>query len=121
VGLGWLELWAIARYDLGIGLGEFGELTLAQFEALLDRHHEAHRRRMAAAGVVAAAVYNSQRTKDSDPLVNAVDFIPASLSELSQADSEPEDEGELTLDLLAEFFGARKKPSVIQVRERKDG
>jgi len=76
---------------------------------------------MAAAGVVAAAVYNSQRTKDSDPLVNAADFIPASLSELSRVD-EPEEEPELTLDLLAEFFGARRKaPGAIVAPERKDG
>jgi hypothetical protein len=65
---------------------------------------------MAAAGVIAAAVYNSQRSKDSDPLVDPGDFVPRPLREIAHQPAEEEDEGELTIDVLAEFFGARKNP-----------
>jgi len=63
---------------------------------------------MAAAGVVAAAVYNAQRTKDSDPLVNAADFIPPTLGEISREPEAEEEEGELTIEELSAFFGAKK-------------
>ena len=65
---------------------------------------------MAAAGAVAAAIYNAQRTKETDPLVNAADFIPPTLGEISRPE-QPEEEGELTLETLSAFFGV-KKPDV---------
>lgn len=76
--LEWLELWAIARYDLGItSYDEFGRLTLAQFEALLDRKMEEHRRSMLCAGVVASTVANSAPFGDPKrKAISPMDFVP---------------------------------------------
>ncbi len=70
----WLKLWAIARSDLGLGIDEFGCLSEAQLDALLERRIEFYRR---TTGTVAAAIYNANpfRGKDSDP-ISAFDFFP---------------------------------------------
>lgn len=63
---------------------------------------------MWAAGTVAAAVYNTNRSNASDPVANASDFVPKSLSEMSQPiDEIPQPEPEI--EALAAFFGTRKE------------
>jgi hypothetical protein len=64
---------------------------------------------MAAAGTIAAAVFNSQRTKESDPVRHPAEFIPKPLHELVRAIDEPEVEEPLTIEELSSFFGAVKK------------
>jgi hypothetical protein len=63
---------------------------------------------MLAAGEIAAAVYNTNRSSSSDPVVSAADFIPKPYSEISQRDDEIE-ESELDIDTVAEFFGVRER------------
>ena len=72
---GWRELWAVARYDLGLSDREFGELTSVEFEALLDRRTEERNRAQLNAGIVAAAICNAFRGQDSKP-VSPIDFVP---------------------------------------------
>jgi hypothetical protein len=72
-----MEIWAIARYDLRIEEHEIGRLTLGLFDALLDRHLEAHRRRMLYAGVVAAEIWNANPFGSADrKAISALDFVP---------------------------------------------
>ncbi len=52
-------------------------MTPAMLDALLDRHLEAHRGRMMAAGTVAAAVYNAAPFRERGArLVEPMDFVP---------------------------------------------
>jgi hypothetical protein len=52
-------------------------LTLGLFDALLDRHLEAHRRQMLYAGITAAAIYNAAPfgAPDRKP-ASPLDFVP---------------------------------------------
>lgn len=56
---------------------EVGQLNLELFDALLDRHLEAHRRQMLYAGVVAAELWNASPFGTADRKhVSALDFVP---------------------------------------------
>jgi hypothetical protein len=63
---------------------------------------------MAAAGEVAAAVYNTNRGKESDPVLSAADFVPRAL-DAPEPDSEPEADADPAA--LAAFFRAVPKVS----------
>jgi hypothetical protein len=72
-----MEIWAIARYDLGIEEAEVGRLTLGLFDGLLDRHLEAHRRSMLYAGVVAAELWNASPYRgEKAKYISPLAFVP---------------------------------------------
>lgn len=63
---------------------------------------------MWAAGEIAAAIYNTNRSEKSDPVLSAADFVPKPLSEISKP-AEPEPE--LDIERLAAFLGTRRDES----------
>ena len=69
------ELWAVARYDLGLSDDEFGELTPAMFQALCNRRNVRIKYERFANAQTAAAVYNVNRVKADDPIISAMDFV----------------------------------------------
>jgi hypothetical protein len=67
----------LARYDLGLSDGEFGQLNPAAFDALLSRKWESEKRSFLRAGIVAAAIYNANPFRDKNAkAVNPLDFVP---------------------------------------------
>jgi hypothetical protein len=71
----WLDLWAIAKYDLGLSYEEFADLTPAMFSALCARRNMKSKHDRFAAGMVAAAVYNVHRANADAPVLTAFDFV----------------------------------------------
>jgi hypothetical protein len=56
---------------------EVGRLTLGLFDALLDRHIEAHRRQMLYAGVIAAELWNTSPYRgENAEHVSPLDYVP---------------------------------------------
>lgn len=74
-------MWAVSRYDYGLTDEEFGCLQLPQFWMLWDRHLESFKRLCYGAGLVAAAIYNCNRTESTQRLFSPIDFIPQTLAE----------------------------------------
>lgn len=68
-------MWAFARYDLRLSDDEFGGLSYAQLEVLVDRYKEDQRRQFLHSGIVASAIINMLRAPDSKP-VKPTDFVP---------------------------------------------
>jgi hypothetical protein len=64
----------MCRRDLGVRSEEFDEITLAEVEALNFRRMIGIRHRLYAAGVIAAAVWNSQIVEGRK--VTPFDFVP---------------------------------------------
>jgi tetraacyldisaccharide-1-P 4'-kinase len=64
----------MARFDLGLSLEEFGQMTPRMFDALLERRHIEFRYQLLAAATVAATVINVNR-RPSDPPVSPYDFV----------------------------------------------
>ncbi len=65
----------MARFDLGITLDEFWDLTPGMFQALCKRRNIAIRYDRYASALTASAVYNVHRGSADDPVVVAYDFI----------------------------------------------
>jgi hypothetical protein len=78
-----LEVWSVARYDLGLPEDEVGRLTLAEYDALIKRKEAEDNRAQLNAGIVAAAVYNTMAGGIDGKAVMPHDFVPA----LKQAES----------------------------------
>lgn len=80
----WDDLWAVARYDLGISEQEFWALTPRQFNLLVERHEEAQtaqfKRDALFFGSVICAQLNLWRGKH-DPALKPVDIFPGILGE----------------------------------------
>lgn len=74
-------MWAVARYDFGLTHEEFGRLSLAQFAALWDRRSCDWKRSCYLQGIIASCIYNVHRTKDSDHIFSAQDFVPRPATE----------------------------------------
>jgi hypothetical protein len=70
-----VDLWSIARYDLGLSLSEFAELTPSMFAALCKRRNIRLKHERFANALTAAAVYNVNRSKAEDPMTTAFDFV----------------------------------------------
>jgi hypothetical protein len=70
-----MELWAVARYDFGLSWKEFEELTPKMFQALGKRRVVAQRYERYAHALTASAVYNTSRTKEDQPMLEAFDFV----------------------------------------------
>jgi hypothetical protein len=70
-----MELWAIARYDLGLSSREFWELSWDQFEALLARYKLSLERSDYHAALICAVLANIHRSKDSK-VFRPQDFMP---------------------------------------------
>lgn len=69
-------MWAIAHYDFGLSDEEFGDLTPALFEALLDRKVAAEKKEFLQTGILAAAIINyAGRIHEGQP-VNPLAFVP---------------------------------------------
>ncbi|MGA9135549.1 MAG: hypothetical protein WB384_26360, partial [Candidatus Sulfotelmatobacter sp.] len=60
----------MARYDLGLSVEEFEELTPGMFQALCKRRNIRIKYERYANAQTAAAVYNTARTKADDPMVH---------------------------------------------------
>jgi hypothetical protein len=82
-----LDLWAIARYDLSLSLGEFEELTPASFQALCKRRNIRFKYERFTAAIVASAIYNVNRPSADAPLVQPFDFIREADPELEQTNN----------------------------------
>lgn len=65
----------MARYDFGLSWREFAECTPRMFQALAKRRNVRLRYERFAGAQAAAAVYNVNRGKASDPTVSAYDFV----------------------------------------------
>ena len=71
----WLDLWAVARYDLCLSWEEFEELTPGMLQALCKRRNIGIKYDRFANAMTAAAVYNVNRGKADDPIWQPFDFI----------------------------------------------
>ena len=67
-------MWAIGRYDLGLGWEEFEEITPGMFQALCKRRNIRLKYERFANAQTAAAVYNTSRAKDA-PIIQPFDFV----------------------------------------------
>lgn len=65
----------MARYDFGLSLEEFAELTPGEFQALAKRRNTAIKYDRFANALTASAVYNTHRHNVDDPVISAMDFI----------------------------------------------
>jgi hypothetical protein len=70
-----LELWAIARYDLGLSFEEFEECTPTMFNALCKRKRIRYKYERLAHALTASAVYNCNRASKDSPIIQPFDFI----------------------------------------------
>lgn len=70
-----MQLWAVARYDLGLSWPEFEDLTPGMFWELCKRRDMARKHERFANALTASAVYNSRRTSEEQPIITAYDFI----------------------------------------------
>lgn len=70
-----MDLWAIARYDLGLSLAEFEDLTPAMFQALCKRRNLRFKMDRYANGLTAAAIYNVNRGSSDTPIIEPMDFV----------------------------------------------
>jgi len=68
-------VWAIGRFDLGLSEEELWNLTLPEFNALLERKRERDERADLRAGTVAAVIANAFRSKGTRAYGPA-DFMP---------------------------------------------
>lgn len=71
----WIELWAIARYDLELSEKEFWCLSIDQLDALLKRRNLELERQDFHAAMVCSTMANIFRNKKSRPY-QPTDFIP---------------------------------------------
>jgi hypothetical protein len=65
----------MSRYDLGLSLEEFWDLTPGMFQALCKRRNVGIRYERYANALTASAVYNSIRGSEDSPTICAFDFI----------------------------------------------
>ena len=68
-------MWAIARYNFGLSWEDFADCTPKMYRALFNRYHISVRHLRYASALTTAAIYNSNRTKEDDPVVAAFDFV----------------------------------------------
>ncbi len=71
----WTDLWAIACYNFRLDWEEFAECTPKMYRALFNRYHIGIRHLRYANALTTAAVYNSNRSKADDPIVEAFAFV----------------------------------------------
>ncbi len=83
-----MELWSIARYDLGLGWEEFELLTPAMFQALCKRRNIRIRYERYAHAMTASAVYNVNRANRDDRLLMPMDFVRVETPEDRRKDEE---------------------------------
>ena len=86
-----MDLWALARYDLGLSDEEFGDLTYAMFEALLERHKADERRKFIRAGIIATQVVNFSMCAP-DEKAKIMDFVPEEKEEVNLLKLTPEEQ-----------------------------
>lgn len=68
-------MWAWARFDFGLTLDEFADLTPGGFQALARRRAAGIKHLRYANALTASAVYNVNRSKADDPLIRPFDFV----------------------------------------------
>jgi hypothetical protein len=100
---------AVARYDFRLNEAEFCRLTIPEFWDLWHRHIIAFHRTCFLQGIVAASVWNVQRTQHSQHLFDPMEWVPR-----SQQDAQREElillfRRELNAIPPAGLPGARKK------------
>ena len=81
-----MDLWSVARYDLGLGWEEFGDLTPALFTALCKRRNLRLKHERFANALTAAAVYNVNRSSSDNPIMTAFDFVRDEKSSQARAE-----------------------------------
>lgn len=70
-----MEIWAVARFDLGLPDKEIGKLNLMEYDALVERKRASDNRERFNAGIIAAAIINSVGGVDGKA-VSPVEFVP---------------------------------------------
>lgn len=68
-------MWSFARQTLGLDSEEFWGLTPREFAALTERYQEQQELLNYRAGIAPAAVYNVNRSKRTDPLIDPFVFF----------------------------------------------
>lgn len=88
-----MELWAIARKDLGLSGFEFGRLTFRAITALIDRvnmeRRLADRRAGEICAIIATAAPHLKRKGGGN--FTAADFFPSLIEEAPQKQQSPEE------------------------------
>ena len=74
-------MWAVAIHDYQLTEEQFGRLTLPQFWLLWERRKIAFKRNCYLQGIVAAAVYNSQRSEANQHVFKPREFVAMTPSE----------------------------------------
>jgi hypothetical protein len=70
-----VDLWSIARYDLGLSLEEFEDIDPGMFYALCKRKSIRFKYERLAHAITASAVYNANRQSSDSPIISPMDFI----------------------------------------------
>lgn len=83
---GWLQVWSVGRFDLGLTDAEFWQLSPAQFDALWKRLEDGRTAALRGHAMTCAAIFNAQRTTDDAPVVEADDFMPKTPEQLKAAE-----------------------------------
>jgi len=73
---GWLQIWSVGRFDLGLTDAEFWQLSPAMFDALWKRLEDQRERALYGHAMTCAQVFNAQRTTDEARWFEADDFMP---------------------------------------------
>ncbi|HZP31882.1 MAG TPA: hypothetical protein VFB23_00870 [Candidatus Acidoferrales bacterium] len=82
-------------------------MTMGEFDALVERHNEAHRRAMIAAGTIAAAIYNANPFRGENArILGPLDFVPG-FSPPAEDSQSLDDQ----VELLTKFFGPPRLPN----------
>lgn len=103
----------MARYDFGLSQEEFGKLTPGMFAALLKRKAVEFNTQLYLAGLTASMIFNRSRTKDTDPILTAFDFVP-------ETNGEDPKVAQLKQNLLSLFSMLRRgEQDILAIREKK--
>ena len=95
-----LDLWAIARIDLGLSDEEFGDLSYGLFDALMERWWQRERREYMRAGVVASVVANCLGRREGDPAITPMDFVPGEKREVDLDKLPPEEAARRMISMM---------------------
>lgn len=91
-----LELWAFARYDLGLSDEEFWDLSVEQFNALIERHITEQENRDLRAAQICCVLANIHRDTRKKPRPFEIkDFLP------QRRPKKPKTEKQMENDLTA--------------------
>ncbi len=105
------DIWAVARFDLGLSTTEFGELSPALFESLVERKRQADREEYLRAGIIASSIINSSMGAP-EKAISPWDFVPGEKEQKETMDltqMTPEDQASYVLKMFNKIKRTRKK------------